>query len=134
MQVWFNILNIAAINARVLYQEKHSISISRFDFIEKLVDDLYDLVKKPTTPVDQYTTPLKRNLSVNSPSPLSKRKFIVFDKENSPNSNKKTCQIRLCNSNSAINICISCNKALCGRCTEKKYIEFICKKCVINTN
>ncbi|XP_055378966.1 piggyBac transposable element-derived protein 4-like [Condylostylus longicornis] len=105
LQVFFNILDLAAINAWVLYKETTGENISRKDFLFQLAEELSTECKDPSELQnlnDLFTTPEICNI-------------------------RKTCQIGFCNENKTINICAGCKKHVCGKCTLKKLI--ICKKC-----
>lgn len=104
LQVFFNILDLAAINAWILYTETTGENISRKEFLFQLAEEL-------STKYDDPSELENFNLS-KSPESSNKR---------------KTCQIGLCNDNKTVNICVGCRKYVCGKCTLKKVS--ICKNC-----
>lgn len=108
LQVFYNILDLAAINAWILYKETTGVKISRKNFIFQLAEELGS----------DYCD--EQNTSFNS----------LSDVQN-PNM-RKSCQIGLCKKNRSNNICINCNKYVCGKCVSK--IEFTCKKCIENNS
>ncbi|CAD1478542.1 unnamed protein product, partial [Heterotrigona itama] len=99
IQVFFNILDLAGINAWILYKETTGEQISRKDFMFQLADELAaDNVK--------------------SRIELKAAEFQSTSK-NSPYS-CKWCQIGYCNNNKSTTICNLCKKYVCGKCTQKK--------------
>ena len=102
LQVFFNILDLAAINAWILYKECTGSKLSRKDFLFQLAKELADKEKK------------EHKLDYNQPSPSTSQE-------------RKTCQIGFCKRNRSNNICTKCEKIVCGKCTNK--IEYLCKRC-----
>ena len=105
LQVFFNILDLAAINAWVLYNETTGENISRKNFLFQLAEELSTEYKDPSEP---------ENLNDLLKSPESSNK-------------RKNCQIGFCNENKTMNICAGCKKHVCGKCTFKKMS--LCKNC-----
>lgn len=105
LQVFFNILDLAGINAWILYTETTGEKISRQEFLFKLAEELCAEYK------------MERQLSSDN---LSKTTNTTTDK-------RKSCQIRLCKVNKTNKICIKCNKYVCGKCLVENFV--ICKKC-----
>ena len=106
VHVFFNILDLASINAWILYKETTGEKISRQDFLFQLAEELANddaEIKKPDT-----------GTSSNSKA--------ISD-------NRKTCQIRYCNKNKATNVCSQCNKYVCGKCSMER--PSICKNCCV---
>lgn len=101
--VFCNILDIAAINAWVIFKRSNQSNITRRQFLFDLIDELTDTVN------DLENT----GLDASSSSVI-----------------RKTCQIRSsCKSNKAQTTCVRCKKFTCGSCTKEKIIQVICKKC-----
>lgn len=105
LQVFFNILDLAAINAWVLYNETTGENISRKNFLFQLAEELSTEYKDPSE-LENLNDLLKSLESSNIP---------------------KTCQIGFCNENKTMNICAGCKKHVCGKCTSKKIS--LCKNC-----
>lgn len=110
VQVFYNILDLAAINAWVLYKECNVSKISRREFILKLSEEL---AAKDYTPEEP--------MLLSSPSSSI-----------SPNK-RRQCQIGYCKPrrNKSSDICDICRKVVCRTCArkiEKKTIA-VCKKC-----
>lgn len=103
LQVFFNILDLAAINAWILYKECTGSKFSRKDFLFQLAEELAGKEKE-----------YQQNIDYNQPSPSTSQE-------------RKTCQIGYCRRNRSNNICKKCKKILCGKCTSK--IEHLCKRC-----
>ena len=103
LQVFFNILDLAAINAWILYTECTGSKLSRKDFLFQLAKELAEGEKK------KY-----KNIDYNHPSPSTSQE-------------RKTCQIGFCKRNRSNNTCKICEKVVCVKCTNK--IEYLCKRC-----
>jgi hypothetical protein len=111
VSVFYNILNIAAINSWVLYKSVNKTSISRSAFILKLVEEIRELASNQNNQI--VTSPqIKRKTSAAAGSPVIPR---------------KKCQIRLCNENQSTDVCSECKLRTCGPCTGSKLL--VCKKC-----
>lgn len=107
LQVFFNILDLAGINAWILYKETTGEKITRQDFLFMLAKELVQ---------DYKNTNMEKS-------------FLKLPPDNTSNIRKK-CQIRHCNGNKATRICSSCKKAVCGKCTI--HISIICQNCSEN--
>ncbi|XP_071039876.1 piggyBac transposable element-derived protein 4-like [Parasteatoda tepidariorum] len=106
LHVFYNILDLAAINAWILYKETTGVKITHKNFIFQLAEELGSDHRD------------EQNTSFNSLSVTQ-----------NPNV-RKSCQIGLRKKNRSNNICIKCNKYVCGKSASK--IEFTCKKCIEN--
>ena len=106
LQVFFNILDLAGINAWILYKETTGEQIPRKNFMLQLADELA---------ADNEKLRIEQRASK-----------IQSTSKNSPYS-RKWCQIRYCNNNKTTIICNLCKKYVCGKCTQKKV--YVCKKC-----
>ncbi|CAH2089749.1 unnamed protein product [Euphydryas editha] len=114
LQVFYNILDLAAINAWILYKETCDENITRKQFLFQLAEELsseYRCCRKEASNQKQ------------------ERKAMDCTPENSKESpyKRKSCQIRLCNKNRAIYTCNTCNKYVCGKCSSQ--ITCTCKIC-----
>lgn len=100
--VLYNILDIALINAWVLYKETLDVNISRRDYALQLITELCNdpVLVAPVAPVPPHTAAPKR----------------------------KHCQIEGC-SNKTATFCHICKKSCCGKCTSKTIITCTCKNC-----
>jgi uncharacterized ubiquitin-like protein YukD len=104
MQVFYNILDLAAINSWILYKETTQIKISRKDFIFQLAEELRDYAIKKVE--------------------------IVPDKPNFERSSKsrRNCQVQaFCNRNRSTETCKKCRKSVCNKCM--KITEVECMNC-----
>ena len=102
-------LDLAAINAWILYKEVTNENISCRNFICKLAEELAE-------PQVQ-----KRN-SVPAQVPFT------ISKENNCQP-KKFCQVKiLCKRNRSLGVCIRC-KSLCGTCTT--LVQCVCRNCTV---
>ncbi|XP_033353066.1 uncharacterized protein LOC117235294 [Bombus vosnesenskii] len=106
LQVFFNILDLAGINAWILYKETTGEHISRKDFMFQLAEKLV---------ADNEKSRIEQRASE-----------IQSTSKNSPYS-RKWCQIEYCNNNKTTTICNLRKKYVCGKCTQKKL--YVCKKC-----
>lgn len=110
VQVFFNILDFAAINAWVVYKEATRINIQRRDFILNLADEL------------------RTNYVSSKTSPLSDFAPCTDYASNISNKKRKQCQINRCR-NKTISICSECKKSVCGSCTNKVIKLSVCTDC-----
>jgi hypothetical protein len=121
VQVFYNILNLAGINAWVMFKQVHGSSISRRDYIIKLIEDILMLV----SPDHVIASPVLA-------SPPVKRKLFTENQEENPPSSKKRfkCQVKLClNRNTCSYVCFKCQRQVCGSCAEDILIKVTCKLC-----
>ncbi|XP_035742059.1 uncharacterized protein LOC118450405 [Vespa mandarinia] len=107
VQVFFSILDLAEINAWILYEETTDGGISRQEFLFQLAEELGTEYPKER----QLSKECSSNTATNS-------------------SGWKVCQIRYCKVNKTNKICIKCKKCLCEKCAIQNTV--ICKKCVEN--
>jgi hypothetical protein len=110
LQVFFNILDLAGINAWILYKETTGENISRQDFLLQLAVELAADYREARE--KQIIITNTEITSINSTTDSNKR---------------KTCQIRYCKDNKTTKICSKCEKYVCGKCTLEP--PCICKKC-----
>lgn len=103
LQIFFNILDLAAINAWILYKQCTGATISRKQYMFSLAEEL--------------DAENKENICQRSGASSSS---IILQE-------RKSCQVGYCNKNKSSNCCISCKKVVCGKCTGKA--EYTCKKC-----
>ena len=104
LQVFYNILDLTAINAWIFYEECTGSKISRKEFIFSLADEL--------------AGENKENIRHSSD---------VSDQAHSTSGVRKSCQEDYCNKNKSSNCCMYCKNIVCGKCT--KEIQYVCKKC-----
>lgn len=107
--VFYNVLDLAAINAFLVYKEVISSNISRRDFMYKLIEELCDNFSKK----DISYKNLKRKAS------------------NCNNSTKKRshCNVTKCKNKTSTK-CQNCKKFICGTCTAKKVDLSYCSACI----
>lgn len=98
LQVFYNILDLAGINAWILYKDTTDEKITRQDFLLQLPEELakeYQQIRQK----DNMQEIIKENIHV-----------------------RKTCQIGYCKKNKSNKICVYCGKYVCGSCVmEKNY-------------
>ncbi len=116
LAVWSNILDIAGINAHVIYNKcAGSTSVSRRAFLTKLISGLVGNEVAPTSS------------SVSSPPSSSSPPSHGFP----GNSRKRRkCRFPLC-SNMTLSLCENCKRPTCGSCSKEdsKIIYVTCKNC-----
>lgn len=107
MHVFFNVLDLAGINAWILYRETTGEEVTRRMFLFKLAEELSSVyVQSRKGPVHTF------NAATES------RKVPV----------RKTCQVGGCkSSNKTKNLCRQCKKFVCGPCAGS--VEYVCAKC-----
>ena len=103
LQVFFNILDLAGINAWILYREITGEQISRKEFMFQLADELA---------ADNEKSRVKQRAS---------------EVQSTSKNSRKCCQIGYYNNNKTTIICNVCKKYACGKCTQNKVN--VCKKC-----
>ena len=105
--VFYNILDLACINAFVLYKKKTGGSISRRDFIFKLAcklreDYIAEKSSRRIAPAQGLSTAGKKSLK------------------------RKQCQVAVnCKQNKTSNCCHKCNSTVCGNCTANSFVECV---------
>lgn len=107
VHVFCNMLDMAAINAWIIYKESHPThsNISRRKFLFDLVEEMTD-----------NNTDAEMVEAFGASSSITSRKI---------------CQVRKsCKSNRATTTCVRCHKLACGSCTKEKKVQIICKNCV----
>src|SRR5206468_129683 len=100
VHVFYNVLDLAAINSWILYKEVTGKTISRRDFILELVEEL-------------------RGGNIPAKAEAVRSNVVVADRK------RRHCQIARCKGLKTSDVCSECNKAVCGKCTAK--IRRTCK-------
>ena len=103
VQVWYNILDLAAINSWVLYKSITGKQLSRKHFILQLAKELRH------SNVDDVDVPQTVNLTAG-------RK-------------RRQCQVAKCKGNKTTDTCSQCNRAVCGKCTATVQKQLTCIDC-----
>ncbi|CAK9832670.1 PiggyBac transposable element-derived protein 4 [Anthophora retusa] len=114
LQVFYNILDLAGINAWILYKETTGENISRKDFLFQLSEELAIDYKELTGRSTVQTEGISSSISSQNQTHISMK--------------RKRCQIAQCANNKTNNICGTCHKRVCGKCSAK--ITVTCKKCL----
>lgn len=100
VQVFYNILNLAAINAWVLFNSVNRTKLSRREFIIKLLEEIVESVganktSSTTTSQTKLTPILKRKLNLDVELPPPPPKVTVYcTSENEKLEKRTACQIR----------------------------------------
>lgn len=110
IQVFYNMLDLAGINAVILYREVTGEKISRKDFLLSLATEMQQAFKKSVATNDDIE------------SDIEVEEVVASNK-------RKQCQVRLCKNNKAAETCYKCKKQTCGKCTSKVFKKLLCKKC-----
>lgn len=108
LQVFFNILDLAGINAWISYKESTGEKMSRQDFLFELGEEL----------ANDYHTEQQLRIETAARSTTT---------THTNTTDRKSCQIRYCKTNKTNKICMKCIKYVCGKCAIQNSI--ICKKC-----
>ncbi len=132
VQVWSNVLNLAAINSWILYREVNNISkkkLTRYSFIEKFVREIRDLVQSPpSSPVQNRVSSIeitptlafqdsRRRITFNSaPTPPTTSSFS----SSASSKSRTSCQVKKCVRNRAVDTCSKCKILTCGKCVSIK--------------
>lgn len=114
LQVFYNILDHAGINAWILYKETTGENISRKDFLFQLSEELAIDYKELTGRSTVQAEGISSSTSSQNQTHISMK--------------RKRCQIAQCTNNKTSNICGTCHKRFCGKCSAKTTIT--CKKCL----
>lgn len=110
IQVFYNMLDLAGINAVILYREVAGEKICRKDFLLSLVTEMQQAFKKSAATNEDIE------------SDIEFEEVVASNK-------RKQCQVRLCKNNKAAETCYRCKKQTCGKCTSKVFKKLSCKKC-----
>lgn len=111
VQVFYNILDLAGINAWVLFKEVTGKSITRRDFLLKLATELSD----------PYVASRVRHQATDDDD--ADEEYIE------PAMKRRKCQISYCKGNKTKDSYVKCKKAVCGSCTALVITRNICVKC-----
>lgn len=103
VQVWYNILDLAAINSWILYKSITGNQLSRRQFILQLAKELRH------SNVHDVDVPQTVNLTAG-------RK-------------RRQCQVAKCKGNKTPDTCSQCNRAVCGKCTATVQKQLTCIDC-----
>ncbi|KAK2580001.1 hypothetical protein KPH14_010766 [Odynerus spinipes] len=98
LQIFFNILDLAAINAWILYKEVTGIQIERKQFLFQLAEQFSA----------DYTTEREKHSSQQKDPQIS----TATSSNTTDSTKRKICQIRLCHNNKTNNICQKCKNSL----------------------
>lgn len=112
ISVFYNILELAVINSWILYKKTCLSSISRREFIEKLVVEL--------TNANLHAISRKRPKIDSSNKDKEKKSFHVV--KNATYVKKKQCYTGVCNRNKTTELCGKCMNPVCGKCSIKTCI------------
>lgn len=113
VQVFYNILDLAAINAWILYKETTGAPITRREFILKLAGEL----SKP------YAQGRAVNIRASAIDVIGEADMQVRGTK------RRKCQIARCKGNKTCDTCSVCKKAVCGVCTAKALTRHLCVDC-----
>jgi len=112
VQVMYNMIDLAIINAWVLYQEVTGKPVERRNFMLTLADELRrDYMEMCGVSRDVPAVP--------GPAPAS----------TSTDSRRLWCQIAKCKNNKSKQRCVVCYKVVCGSCTAEVSKTVVCVLC-----
>ena len=101
VHVFYNILDLAAINAWIIYRGVTGEEMSRHAFLRQLAEELREVYKE------------KRESMV----PKHNEEEQSQDKRKA--SKRHHCQVGMCKSNKTTEKCETCFKYVCGKCTKQ---------------
>ncbi|XP_035272145.1 piggyBac transposable element-derived protein 4-like [Anguilla anguilla] len=104
--VFYNILDLAAINAHVLYTQCMNKTISRRRFILELAKELR--ANHMTAKAAPRRTVLAPLCSPETPNTPQRERSLK----------RKRCQVSRCGGNKTCDICDKCKRLVCGKCTK----------------
>jgi hypothetical protein len=120
LQVFYNILDIAAINAVIVYNEVLGKRMTRRAFILKLIEELHDETKEDNTEDDlEDSDQLNDDDDDTTPSLKPTRSNCAIN-----------CSKR--SRNKTTKVCKKCKRPVCGKCIAMKKEFYICKLCKTN--
>ena len=114
VQVLYNILDLAGINAWVLFKKVTRSTITRREFLLKLASELSD----------RYVTACNRQGVSDDDD----------DEDDEEYMKRRKCQVSYCKGNKTKASCVKCKKAVCGLCTARIMTRNICVKCDQDNN
>ena len=116
--VFYNILDLACINAYVLYKKKTGDAISRRNFMFQLATELREAHVQGKTAPPAAVLPLLFNNFYQSSMVDESRK-------------RKQCQVNVnYEQNKPAKLCCGCHRSICGKCTGCVKIECVlCAEC-----
>src|SRR5882757_5751585 len=118
VQVFYNTLDLVAINAWVLYKETTGKIITHRKFILKLCEELradYELTKRRRDEV----------------APVLQIPRIADAGHNHAQRKRRHCHILQCHGNKGFDNCSMCNKMTCSQCTATKRRVVVCVSCAV---
>jgi hypothetical protein len=106
VHTFYNILDLAAINAWIVYKSVTDKKMSRRSFIQCLAEELREEYR------EKLNQRHKNNVDeLNTKNPLKRKK----------------CEIKKCQGNVTNKTCFSCKRMVCGKCTE--HVIYKCIDC-----
>ena len=112
LQVFFIILDFAAINAKIVYNEIKGTKISRRKFILQLIQELSNV-----------------NATLNDGDGEEAANEKEKYEEGKRLTKRKACQVRQCKNNKSNVKSYKCKRLICGKCTGKVESRSVCKIC-----
>jgi hypothetical protein len=112
-RVFYNILDLAAINAWIIYKGVTGEEMSKHAFLHQLAEELREVYKE------------KRE------SMVPKHNEEKQSQDNRKVSKRHACQVGISKCNKTTEECEICFKYVCGKCTKAVENKFYCKKCTL---
>lgn len=108
MHVLFNILDLAGVNAWIIYKSVTQSNLSRRDFLIRLAEELMG------------------GIPGHGQSESADEEW----QESTSQVPRRRCQVKVsCPGNLTSSDCHKCKRRVCGKCTEKQWKKFVCKNC-----
>ena len=111
LQVFYNILDFAAINAKIVYNEINGTKISRRKFILQLIQELSNVNATMNDGDGKEAANEEKEYEGERPT------------------KRKACQVRQCKNSKSNMKCYKCKRIVCGKCTGKVESRSVCKIC-----
>jgi len=114
VHVFYNILDLAGINAWILFKECTGSNVPRREFLLKLATELSQTytLERGRVPMDSATVPC----------PTGTAQTLRLDK-------RRKCRIKKhCKGNVASVLCATCREPVCGKCTSETLVKCQCCK------
>ena len=108
LQIFYNILDFAAINAKIVYNEINDMKISCRKFILQLIQELSNV-----------------NTTMNDGDGEKSANEEEEYEEGERPTKRKAWQVRQCKNNKSNVKCYKCKRIICGKCTKKSVCKIV---------
>jgi len=123
VQVFYNILDLAGINAWILFKEVTGNNITRRNFLLQLATELSDPY------VTEFCCELQQRVGCYRCRQQPNDEDDNDEDFVEPVMKRRKCQVSCCRGNKTKDVCVMCKKFVCGVCTARVLTYNICVKC-----